>query len=418
MAGDRTVTAQQTFRKLEEVYDPHSQAYCDNPVPSLMDLEARGPLVWFEPWQTWIMTQMPDIMKCWKEEYLLSNFQDWNLAPPIPPKESWDNFEQAMIGHSMLNSPEHHRMIRRIVSPAFSRNVVDEIQRRIEPEVAKLFDKLGKPEYFDYRAEIAQHIPFISITKMVGVPEKYWDTIRPLIMNFTEGTNPTIPDERRKRARALSNQAIDILKLVIEERRHSPQQDDFLSTLLKIEAENENFVEGDVISLILSLIGAGADTTLVGQQWTVYSLLKHKEQIPTALATPDSFANAFNEVFRWGIISKMGFARYVPQDGELLGQQVKKGQMVLMMPHLINYKPEYFPDPERFDVTREFKPDILFGYGPRFCIGAALAKRQLYLTMQELVKRFPNIELAEEPERSNADHNAIVFKKLMLKTNC
>jgi cytochrome P450 len=88
-----------------------------------------------------------------------------------------------------------------------------------------------------------------------------------------------------------------------------------------------------------------------------------------------------------------------------------------MMPHLINFKPEYFSEPEKFDVSREFSPDILFGYGPRFCIGAALAKRQLYLTMTELMKRFPNIELAEEPLRDNTDHNAIVFKKLMLKTN-
>jgi cytochrome P450 len=60
----------------------------------------------------------------------------------------------------------------------------------------------------------------------------------------------------------------------------------------------------------------------------------------------------------------------------------------------------------------------MFGYGPRFCIGAALAKRQLYLTMCELFERFPNIELAEEPEKDDQDHNAIVFKKLMLRTNC
>jgi cytochrome P450 len=64
-----------------------------------------------------------------------------------------------------------------------------------------------------------------------------------------------------------------------------------------------------------------------------------------------------------------------------------------------------------------FDPDVLFGYGPRFCIGAALAKRQLYLTISELFKRFPNIELAEEPERDTTDHNAVTFKKLMLKTN-
>jgi cytochrome P450 len=91
--------------------------------------------------------------------------------------------------------------------------------------------------------------------------------------------------------------------------------------------------------------------------------------------------------------------------------------MVLMMPHLKDHDPNYFENPERFDVERVFEPDAMFGYGPRFCIGAALAKRQLYLSMTELFKRFPNVELAEEPERDAGDHNAVVFKRLLLKTN-
>lgn len=403
---------------VEEIFNPHSAEYINNPAPQCLALAERGPLVWYEPWQAWIMTQMKDIMACWKEEPLSSDFYDWEFAPKRPPEDQWSNFETAMIGHSLLADHDHHRLVRRVTAPAFSRNVVDEIQRRIEPDVKRLFDELGTPETFDYIDKIAAHIPFISITRMVGIPEKYWEEIKPVIENFTETWNPTISDERRQKAKDECNKAIDILKVVVKERRNSPKQNDFLSVLLKIEEENEKFDEGDIITLILALVGAGADTTLIGQQWTVYSLLKNRDQIQTALATPESFANAFNEVSRWGVISKMGFARYAPADMELLGQKVRKGQMVLMMPHLDRHNPQLFPNPEKFDVTREFNPDVQFGYGPRYCIGAALAKRQLYLTMTELFKRFPNIELAEEPERDLEDHNAIAFKKLMLKTNC
>ena len=263
----------------------------------------------------------------------------------------------------------------------------------------------------------AQHIPFISITRMVGVPEKYWPQINRVILSFTETWNPTISDERREAARQDCNKAIDIILEVIAERRKQPEQDDFLSTLLKIEAENENFEEWDIVTLILALIGAGADTTLVAQQWSVYALLKHPEQAPIALSSPEAFANAFSEIHRWSTQSRMGFARYAPEDMELLGQQVRKGQMVLMMPHLKDHDPEYYDEPEKFDVQRVFDPDVMFGYGPRYCIGAALAKRQLFLTMSELFKRFPNAELLEEPEKDPEDHNAIVFKKLMVKTN-
>jgi cytochrome P450 len=253
---------------------------------------------------------------------------------------------------------------------------------------------------------------------MVGIPEKYWPDIKQVIMTFTETWNPTISDEQRESARQDSNRAIDIIKEVIAERRTAPEQDDFLSTLLRIEAENEGFEEGDVITLILALIGAGADTTLVAQQWSVYALLKNdRDQIAKALATPDSFTNAFCEINRWGVSSKMGFARYAPRDMEFMGEHLRKGVMVLMMPHLKDHDPDYFENPEKFDVERVFEPDAMFGYGPRFCIGAALAKRQLYLTLTELFRRFPNVELAEEPERDGEDHNAVVFKRLLLKTN-
>ncbi|AMO56752.1 cytochrome P450 [Endozoicomonas montiporae] len=402
---------------IEQVFRPNSLDYSVNPVPQCLALAERGRLVWFPPWQAWIMTRMDDIMDCWKREYLSSDLYDWQYAPEVPPKEEWSNFETAMIGHSLLADPTHHRLIRKIASPAFSRNVVDEIQRRIEPDIKKLIANLKDRESFDFIEEIAQHIPFISITRMVGVPEQYWEEMKPVIMKFTEAWNPTLTPERREAARQASSRAIDILKLVMAERRDQPLENDFLSVLLEAEKKHEDFEEWDVITLILALIGAGADTTLVGQQWTAYSLLKHKDQIDTALSSLKAFRNAFSEIMRWSCKSKMGFARYAPEDMELLGQQVKKGQMILLMPHLKDRDPDYYEDPDTFNVERVFDPDVLFGYGPRFCIGASLAKSQLYLTMTELFKQFPNLELDGEPERSLEDHNAVTFKKLMLKTN-
>ncbi|QFU77934.1 cytochrome P450 [Halioglobus maricola] len=400
-----------------EIFNPHSPEYMNDPVPQCLALAERGPIVWYEPWQAWIITRMEDVMACWKSEPLSSDFYDWEFAPERPPQDKWSNFERAMIGHSLLADHGHHRLVRKVVSPAFSRNVVDKIQEKIKPDVEKLFDELGTPETFDYIEEIAQHIPFISITRMVGIPEKYWPEIRKVILTFTETWNPTISDEQREAARQDCNKAIDIILKVIAERRAQPEQDDFLSTLLKIEEENENFEEWDIVTLVLALIGAGADTTLVAQQWSVYTLVQHKDQVATALASPDAFSNAFSEINRWGVSSKMGFARYAPEDMEFMGQQLRKGVMVLMMPHLKDYNPAYYENPETFDAERVFEPDAMFGYGPRFCIGAALAKRQLYLTMCELFRRFPDIELAEEPERDPDDHNAIVFKRLMVRTN-
>ena len=241
---------QQDLPPIEEIFNPHSPEYMADPITACLELAKRGPLVWYEPWQAWIMTQMTDIMACWKEEYLSSDFYDWEFAPARPPEDEWTNFERAMIGHSLLADHDHHRQVRRVTAPAFSRNVVDKIQERIEPDVKRLFDDLGTPDSFDYIEDIAQHIPFISITRMVGIPEAYWPDIRKVVLTFTETWNPTISDERREAARQDSNRAIDIIREVIAERRLAPEQDDFLSTLLKIEQENPDFVEGDIVTLI------------------------------------------------------------------------------------------------------------------------------------------------------------------------
>jgi len=415
MATD--TTSQREQLPLEEVFNPFSEEYCRNPAPQCQALARRGRLVFYPPWRAWIMTQLDDIMDCWHREYLSSDFYDWEFAPPRPPQDQWQNFERAMIGHSLVADHDHHRLIRKVVSPAFSRNVVDDIQRRIKPAIVELLDGLSDRDSFDYIAEVAVKIPFISITRMIGLPERYWEEFKPVVMDFTKTWNPTISDAEREAARQQCNRAIDIIKEVVAERRQQPKQDDFLSMMLQIEAENPDFDEWDIITLVLALIGAGAETTMMAQQWSVYALLKFPDQIAPALASAESFSNAFSEILRWSMTSKMGFARYAPADMEVLGQAVRKGQMVLLMPHLDKHDPELYPQPDRLDVKRVFKPDLTFGYGPRYCIGAALAKRQLYLTLTELFARFPDLELAEEPERNTTVHNTIALTRLMVKTN-
>lgn len=95
--------AKENLPPIESVYNPMTRAYCQNPVPQAK----RGHLVWFPPWQAWIMTRLDDVMDCWKKEYLSSDFYDWQYAKPRPPESEWTNFERAMIGHSLLADHTH-----------------------------------------------------------------------------------------------------------------------------------------------------------------------------------------------------------------------------------------------------------------------------------------------------------------------
>ena len=85
--------AAEVLPPVEDIFNPHSPEYMNDPVPQCLALAERGRLVWYEPWQAWIMTRMPDIMDCWKNEYLSSDFYDWEFAPQRPEEDQWSNFE-------------------------------------------------------------------------------------------------------------------------------------------------------------------------------------------------------------------------------------------------------------------------------------------------------------------------------------
>ena len=198
----------------------------------------------------------------------------------------------------------------------------------------KLFDELGEPETFDYIDRIAAH--FLYIDYPHGGHRK--NTGRTSSGSSSVHRDSEPHHLRMSVARGAPGQqpAIDILKLVIAERRTAPVQDDFLSTLLRIEQENR--ASRKAISSRLSwLIGAGSDTT-----WWPSSgrctACSNKGPGALALASPDAFSNAFSEISRWGTASKMGFARKRLRTWNS-GQQVRKGQMVLMMPHLKDHDP-------------------------------------------------------------------------------
>ena len=215
-------TQQKPQFRLSIIVRPQLRGVHGGPHPQCLALMRRGRLVWYEPWQAWIAR--PACRTSWpagRRSPCPRISTTGEFAPPRP-RGPVDQFRTGPDRSQPAGGPDHHRLVRRVTAPAFSRNVVDSIQRKIEPDVKRLFDELGTPERFDYIEKIAAHIPFISITRMVGIPEKYWPDIKQVIMTFTETWNPTISGRAQEKARQDSNRAIDILKLVIAERRQAP----------------------------------------------------------------------------------------------------------------------------------------------------------------------------------------------------
>ena len=174
---------------VEEVFNPSSEAYSLDPRSTVYGLgRARGRLVFYPPWNAWIMTQMEDIMDCWQQEYLSSDFYDWEFAPERPAEDQWQNFERAMIGpQSTSRSRPSPIGTQGCVSGIFSAMWWRISSARIKPDIVKLLESLIDKKTFDYIEEVATNIPFISITRMIRFAPK--NTGR----EFKTGSHGTLP---------------------------------------------------------------------------------------------------------------------------------------------------------------------------------------------------------------------------------
>src|SRR5439155_249049 len=148
----------------------------------------------------------------------------------------------------------------------------------------------------------------------------------------------------------------------------------------------------------MTLLVAGNETTRNLISGGVQALTEHPDQLAALAADPTLVPAAVEEMLRW-VTPVLSFARTATRDVELGGQQVGAGDYVLMLYQSANRDEETFgPTAERFDIGRTPNPQVAFGFGEHFCLGASLARLEARIVFDELLRRFSTIELAGDPE--------------------
>lgn len=147
------------------------------------------------------------------------------------------------------------------------------------------------------------------------------------------------------------------------------------------------------------MIGAGAETTGSSLATGLWQLAKHPEQWELLKRDPSAIKSAIDEFFRFTSAVVM-WRRTAKEDIELAGQQIRAGDKVVMNYESANFDERVFPDPEKFDITRDAKAQVALGAGgPHQCLGEHLARRESQMFLEELLKRVDHIEITAELER-------------------
>jgi len=295
----------------------------------------------------------------------------------------------AVLGGPMgdaATEAEGHARMRKLLAPAFAARRMHRLRAHVADLVAEALDGMaahGSPA--DLHELVSLPIPVLVICELLGVP--YADRGR--FRALSEGAGGLT--DRAASQRALHD-LIAYIRELLPGKRRAPGED-VLSDLVAADPEGHN--ADATAALAAMLLFAGHETTVTRIDVGTVLLLTRPEHYRALAADPTRVPATVEEILRLAAPGGSGgLPRYAHADIPVGHVTIRAGDAVVLSPAAANRDPAAFPDPEVFDPDRAAGGHLAFGHGPRYCIGAALARVELQAVFTALPARFPTIELA------------------------
>jgi cytochrome P450 len=301
----------------------------------------------------------------------------------------------------LFRNPPDHTRLRTLVNKAFTPRAIDSMRPRIQALVTELLDAVQNESGTDLMAALAYPLPVLVICDMLGVPVKDREIFKTWSGDVARILDPILTPEVAERGHAMISSMSDYFHDLITHLRKHPQ-DNLLDAMIAAEEQGDRLSEEELLSNCILLFAAGHETTvnLIGNG--TLALLQHPEQLTKLRENPHLIESAIEECLRYDSPVQMT-GREAQENVEIGGKQVQAGEIVFALIGAANRDPVQFPDPDRFDITRNDNRHVAFGHGIHFCLGAALARLEAQLAVGEVVRRLPNLRLGTEaPQRRDA----------------
>lgn len=297
----------------------------------------------------------------------------------------------------LFNDPPLHTRLRRVVgaafTPAATRLLAEGVQRTTETLLDQLQTGATADGPFDFMRRFAQELPIRVICDMLGVESgdfeqtKAWSDAAVLVVE------PTATREQRMAAARSVIELNAFLREQVARRRAAPANT-VLDLMIAAQAEDPHFDDDLLLANLVLLFVAGHETTtnLLGNG--LYTLLCHPDQLARLRAQPELMPQAVDEMLRFESPINM-VARVTREPWQIGDLNVPAGEVLYCMVGAANHDPAVFEDPDRFDIARNPNPQLSFGGGLHYCVGAPLARLEAQVAFETLLRRMPHLALAE-----------------------
>ena len=300
-------------------------------------------------------------------------------------------WERAATGLLSLDGEGHHRL-RRLVQQAFTRACATTLRATMTGVITELTDPVTAAGSCDIVADIARPYPIAVICELLGAPVADWRLFAAWTDQIAKLFSTNVASDAPDILRAMDELGAYIDALVAC-RRDSPG-DDLLSYLIRAQDAGDRLTHDELLMLAGTVLTAGIDTTRNQLAAAVDVFCNHPDQWALLAAHPELAPDAVSEVMRHTPVT-LGTARIAAADTGLAGAVVPARTQVFACTAAANRDPGVYPDPDRFDITRDAPPAMLtFGGGIHHCLGVHLARAELAVALTVMAGRMPNIRRA------------------------
>ncbi|HXY93437.1 MAG TPA: cytochrome P450 [Acidimicrobiia bacterium] len=379
------------LERAEPYYDPYDYEVDANAHAVWKRLRDEAPLYYNEKYDFFALSRFDDVLPAMLDTATFSSAHMTVLEMMTP--------EPSSGGMMIFMDPPEHTHLRKLVSRAFTPRAIHGLEARVRRLCARYLDQFVGNDGFDFVDQFGALVPPSVILALLGFPDDAADEWRHGVdemfhmdetqQGFVDGRSAEeILEERQMTGDAL----FVMLPGILEERRREPR-DDLISVLVQSDLEDDDgttrkLTNAEIGSFVTLLSIAGTETVARLLSWAAVLLARHPDQRRVLVDDPALIPNAIEEMLRYEAPSPVN-ARWVNRDLEYHGRPVPKDSRMILLNGSADRDERHFADADVFDVRRTIDRHVAFGYGTHFCVGAALARLESRVAIEETLARFP-----------------------------
>lgn len=370
-------------------FDPFSRDFFDDPYDTYAALRDRAPCYYSEQYDFYALSRFDDVVTGHRDFATFSSTHGQTY-------EQLSSGQPSDMGSIISMDPPEHTRYRALVSRAFTPRSIGNYEALVREVISGYLDPLMGRRQFDALEEFAAPFPVEIISAILGVPPEDRQRIRhwtDAMLHREEGS----PTSGQAAMEAAMAQGMFLYQLA-QQKRAEPA-DDMLSALIEAEVETE---DGELTRLddteiagfgtLLAAAGSETVTKLVGNAVVLFH--RNPDQWAKVREDPSTIPNAVEEVLRYWAPSQYQ-GRYSMVDSTWHGTTIPKHKPVFLLTGAANRDPRRYDDPDRFDISRDPGLGVGLGHGLHVCLGAALARLESRVAIEEMARRWPAYQVQE-----------------------